>query len=353
MIFDVRGGCFGYESGCRILKDINLYVREPEILSILGANGAGKTTLVKCMLGLLKWSDGGSYLNDVNVRKIKPKDFWKQVGYVPQARLTSFVYTVGEMVLLGRNAHLGELSMPGNEDRRIAEEAMELVGLSRLRDKLCSRISGGEYQLVMIARALAAQPSMLVLDEPESNLDFKNQMTVLRTISNLCCERGISAVINTHYPEHALDISHRSILLMPDGASVFGETSAVLTEDNLRRAFDIPVHIHRFRVDQKEYASIQPMAADNYRPTERVTQMETRIAQIGIIVEDPEAVEKINQTLHEYSTYIIGRMGMPYKERNISIISIILDAPNEIISALSGKLGMCPGVSAKTVYSKI
>ena len=81
--------------------------------------------------------------------------------------------------------------------------------------------------------------------------------------------------------------------------------------------------------------------------------METRIAQIGIIVEEPASVEKINQLLHEYSSYIIGRMGMPYKERNISIISIILDAPNEVISAVSGKLGMIPGVSAKTVYSKI
>ena len=353
MIFDVRGGYFGYDADRRVLSDINLYVREPEILSILGANGAGKTTLMKCMLGLLKWTDGASYLDDVNVRKIKAKDFWKKVGYVPQARLTSFVYTVGEMVLLGRNAHLGELSMPGREDRQLAAEAMELVGIARLRDKLCSRISGGEYQLVMIARALAARPSMLVLDEPESNLDFKNQMTVLRTISTLCRERNISAVINTHYPEHALDISHRSILLMPDGGSVFGETASVLTEENLQRAFDIPVHIHRFRVDKKEYASVQPLPADDYRPTERVTQMETRIAQIGIIVEDPVAVEKINQTLHEYSTYILGRMGMPYRERNISIISIILDAPNEIISALSGKLGMCPGVSAKTVYSKI
>ena len=353
MIFDVRGGCFSYEEGRKVLSDINLYVREPEILAILGANGAGKTTLMKCMLGLLKWSDGASYLDDVNVRRISPKDFWKKVGYVPQAKLTSFVYTVGEMVLLGRNAHLGELSSPRDKDRKIADEAMELVGIRHLKEKLCSKISGGEYQLVMIARALAAQPSLLVLDEPESNLDFKNQMLVLRTISSLCSERNISAVINTHYPEHALDISHRSILLMPDGGSVFGETAAVLTEENLEKAFDVPVHIHKYSVNNRQYASVQPVATDNYCPTERVMQMETRIAQIGIIVEDPEAAEKINQTLHEYSSYIIGRMGMPYRERNVSIISIILDAPNEIISALSGKLGMCQGVSAKTVYSKI
>lgn len=353
MIFEVRGGSFGYEPGRRTFTDINLYVREPEILSILGANGAGKTTLMKCMLGLLKWTDGASYLDDVNVKNMKPKTFWKKVGYVPQAKLSSFVYTVGEMVLLGRNAHKGCLAMPGENDRQIAEEAMELVGISKLRDKLCSRISGGEYQLVMVARALAARPSLLVLDEPESNLDFRNQMIVLRTISNLCKERNISAIINTHYPEHALDISQRSILLMPDGGSIFGPTSSVLTEENLKRAFDITVHIHRFSVDGREYASVQPAADGEYKPTERMIQMETRIAQIGIIVEDTEAAEKINEILHEYGSYIIGRMGMPYRERKVSIISIILDAPNEIISALSGKLGMCNGVSTRTVYSKI
>ena len=353
MIFEVRGGCFGYEPGNRTFSDINLFVREPEILAILGANGAGKTTLMKCMLGLLRWTDGASYLDDTDVRTMKPKAFWKRVGYVPQAKLTSFVYTVGEMVLLGRNAHLGELSMPRDKDRQAALEAMELVGISRLRGKLCSKISGGEYQLVMIARALAAQPSLLVLDEPESNLDFKNQMTVLRTISTLCKERNISAIINTHYPEHALDISQRSILLMPGGGSVFGPTASVLTEGNLKRAFEIPVHIHRFSVDGRNYASVQPTADGDCRHTERVIQMETRIAQIGIIVEDPEAAERINQILHEYGSYIIGRMGMPYRERRVSIISIILDAPNETISALSGKLGMCQGVSAKTVYSKI
>ena len=353
MIFEVRNGSFSYETGKVNLKDVSLTLSEPDVLSILGANGAGKTTLLKCMLGLLRWSSGASYIDGTDIRKVRAKEFWKKVGYVPQAKLTSFVYTVGEMTVLGRNSHLNELAMPGAKDMQIVDESLKLVGIAHLKDKLCSRISGGEYQLVMIARALATQPSILVLDEPESNLDFKNQRIVLSTISTLCKERNISAIINTHYPEHALDISQKSLLLMPDKSAVFGDTAEVMNEANLEHAFDVSVHIHKFCLGRKDYACILPLDDEEKILTERLIQMETRIAQIGIIVEEPASVEKINQLLHEYSQYIIGRMGMPYKERNISIISIILDAPNEAISAVSGKLGMLPGVSAKTVYSKI
>ena len=353
MILEVRGGYFNYEEGCDNLCDINFSIGEPDVLCILGANGAGKTTLMKCMLGLRRWSRGVSYLDGTDIRRLRAKEFWRRVGYVPQAKLSSFVYTVREMVLLGRGAHMSELAMPKEHDERVAGEALALAGIAHLRDKLCSRISGGEYQLVLIARALAAEPSLLELDEPESNLDFKNQKRVLSTISTLCKERGIAAVINTHYPEHAMDISQRALLLMPDKSAIFGGTANVLTEENLRRAFEIPVHIHRFKVGRRDYTSILPLGEGEDAHTERLIEMETRIAQIGIIVEDPAAAENINRLLHEYSDCIIGRMGMPYRERNISIISVIIDAPNEKISALSGKLGMFPGVSAKTVYSKI
>ncbi|MDO5115386.1 MAG: ATP-binding cassette domain-containing protein [Synergistaceae bacterium] len=353
MNFEVRGGYFSYDGENGSLCDINFNVREPEILSVLGANGAGKTTLIRCALGLRPWRKGASYLDGVDIRKMRSGEFWRRVGYVPQAKLSSFVYTVREMTLLGRSAHIGALGTPGANDMKIAEEAMELAGIKHLADKLCSRISGGEYQLVMIARALAARPSLLVLDEPESNLDFKNQRAVLRVISTLCKERGIAALINTHYPEHAMDISQKALLLTARSGAIFGAAEKVLTEENMKEAFDIAVHIQRFKVGRRSYASVLPMDEEDKKQTERLIPMETRIAQIGIIVEEPAAVEKINQLLHEYSEYIIGRMGMPYRERNISIISLIIDAPNEKISALSGKLGMFDGVSAKTVYSKI
>lgn len=128
------------------------------------------------------------------------RKIWRKVGYVPQRKQAGFAYTVGEMVLLGRSAHLGLLSMPGERDRAIAADAMKKTGTTHLAHKLCSRISGGELQMVLVARALASQPELLVLDEPESNLDFRNQRVVLDLIRQLCREQGISSILNTHYP---------------------------------------------------------------------------------------------------------------------------------------------------------
>lgn len=256
MTFEVKNGCFRYHQEREILRDISFRIEGAEILSILGANGAGKTTLMKCMLGLFRWTSGASFLNGKDVRSLKSKEFWRQVGYVPQAKLPSFVYTVGEMVVLGRSAHLGELSQPGKKDWDKVDECLELVGISHLKEKLCSRISGGEYQMALIARALVTDPQMLVLDEPESNLDFKNQRIVLDTISWLCQERGLAAVLNTHYPEHAVELSHKALLLMPDGTALFGDAADVIGEKNLESAFGVPVRIRTIDLPEKKYTCV-------------------------------------------------------------------------------------------------
>ncbi len=271
MIFEVKEGNFAYKQGREILSKVSFSVKDGQILSILGANGAGKTTLLRCMLGLLPWSAGGSYLDGKDLRKIPSRELWKQIGYVPQAKPLSFVYTVKEMVVLGRSAHLRVWEQPGAEDWDVVEQCLKRVGISHLQDRLCSRISGGEYQLVLVARALAAKPSMLVLDEPESNLDFKNQRIVLDVIRRLCKEENLSAVLNTHYPEHALDISHLSLLLLPDGTSVFGSASEILTREFLEKAFDIPVYLEKVKIGQREYACVFPVSqpAEEKEETER------------------------------------------------------------------------------------
>lgn len=263
MKFEVRKGSFRYKRGKEVLKDIDFSLEEACILSVLGANGAGKTTLLKCMLGLLPWSRGGSYLDGNNIREIPSRMFWRHVGYVPQAKPISFVYTVREMVVLGRNTHLRDWEQPSEEDWKIVDQCLERVGILSLRDRLCNQISGGEYQLVLVARALASSPSLLVLDEPESNLDFRNQTIVLDVIRRLCREEGISAVLNTHYPEHALDISHKSLLLMPDGTALFGNTGEILREDTLEQAFDVPVRIQTLHLPEREYTCVFPLLPEN------------------------------------------------------------------------------------------
>ncbi len=163
------------------------------------------------------------------------------------------------MVTLGRSAHLGTFSQPGKEDRAAAERAMEDMGITYLHDKLCNEMSGGELQMVLIARALTIDPCMLVLDEPESNLDFKNQLIILDTIKNLSEKRGISAIVNTHYPEHALKISDKALILNRDGTSEYGAAEEVINEENMRRSFSVQVYIDNFEYEGVRHKSVVPL----------------------------------------------------------------------------------------------
>ena len=162
MNFEVKDGSFAYPGGREIFRRINLKMEDGMTLSVLGANGVGKTTLMKCLLGLLSWKSGSSTLDGKDFASYEAGEIWKRIAYVPQAKNLIFPCTCEEMVLLGRSAYLGMFAMPKKKDKEIAEEAMELAGVTHLRHQPCNRISGGELQLVLIARALAAKPKLLV-----------------------------------------------------------------------------------------------------------------------------------------------------------------------------------------------
>jgi iron complex transport system ATP-binding protein len=260
--FEVAGGCFGYDKKKDIVKDISFTLEGNTVMSVLGPNGVGKTTLIKCMLGLLKWTSGQTLVDGGPAGAMAYTEFWKKIGYVPQAKLSAFAYSVEEMVLLGRNAHLGMTQLPGEADVKIALECMDIIGIRHLRHKICSKISGGELQMVLIARALAAQPSILVLDEPESNLDFRNQLIVLETIKNLSKTKRISSIINTHYPEHALSIADTALLLRGDGTGLYDTVSKVVTEPHLKTAFGVNVKIREIELADCHcnYTCVMPLS---------------------------------------------------------------------------------------------
>ena len=260
MRFEVKNGCFSYPKGAEVLSHVSFTAEEGSIVSILGPNGVGKTTLVKCMLGFLKWKEGQTLMDGREVGSIPSKELWQKIAYVPQAKSVMFPMSCEEMVLLGRSAYLGLFSVPGKVDRSAAERAMELAGIGHLRDKSCSEISGGELQLVLIARALAAQPKLLILDEPETGLDFRNQLIVLNLIEKLSREEGISAILNTHYPEHAISISAKTLLLRRDGTSLFGAAGETLTPDNMRSTFGVEVSMREEEIRGKRYFSVIPVA---------------------------------------------------------------------------------------------
>lgn len=259
MILAVENGSFGYTEGDELFRELNFSVAKGEVLSILGPNGVGKTTLLKCMMGMLPWKKGATLLNGRNINTMSARDIWRILGYVPQAKGGYLANTVEEMVLLGRSPHLKMFEQPGDKDREIAERVLNLIGIAHLRQKSCNRISGGELQMVLIARAMAAEPKILVMDEPESNLDFKNQLIILGIIEKLAKKQGISCIINTHYPEHALRVGNRALILCKNKRSYYGDAVGTISEEHMKDAFDVTVAIEDVVVRNKYFRYVLPL----------------------------------------------------------------------------------------------
>ena len=353
MTISMNGGCFAYKSSpAPIFRDVSFSVGKGDMLAILGPNGAGKTTLIKCIAGLLPLSSGQSLLDGADIRTIPARKLWQHIAYVPQAKGAAVSCTAEEMVLLGRSSRIGVFRSPGVHDREVVRQTMERLGISSLAPKRCSEMSGGELQMVLIARALAAQPEILILDEPESNLDFRNQLIVLDAMSSLAAD-GMTCIFNTHYPAHALRRANYSLLLQKDGTYQFGETPQVVTERSIGSAFGVKAVIGSIETPEAELRDVIPLSVDagNGAPEEPDTE-ERVIAVVSIITASGSRSEEINRLLHEVQGCIIGRMGMPYHSAGLFIINVTLDGPRGTISGLTARLSQLPGVSVKATYAK-
>ena len=350
----IESGSFAYKSGPRILKDINIEVEPGEILAVLGPNGAGKTTLLRCMMDMLHWQSGRSLLDGEDIRSIPASKLWRRMAYVPQARSAAVSYTAFQTVLLGRSSRIGAFSAPSAEDMKVAERVMDRLGISHLADKPCYAISGGELQMVLIARAMAAEPEILVLDEPESNLDFKNQLIVLDAMTALAAE-GVACIFNTHYPAHALQRAGKALMLSKDGRSIFGDTTSVVTEENIRRAFGVDALIGEVETPHnimKNVVAVGISGADQEKQqkTPVPDKDETILASVTVIMRSNERADLINKAFREYNHLLIGRMGLPHRRSEKYIISVMLEGPASDIEALSHRLGLIPDISVKTTY---
>lgn len=246
-----------YEETQAVFRDLSLSVSSGEILAVLGPNGSGKTTLLKCMLNLLKLQEGACLLDGKDVRTLPVRDFFGVVSYVPQTRSIPTSYTVLETVLLGLSGKTGVFRAPGEKDVRKAEETLRKLGIGALKDKRCNELSGGELQMVFIARALISEPKILILDEPESGLDFRNQLIVLETLTELK-EGGMACVFNTHYPEHALGRADKALLLS-GGRGIFGTAEEVVTEERIREAFGVEAYIGTHEIDGTTVKTVIPI----------------------------------------------------------------------------------------------
>ena len=354
MILRVENGSFAYKGGPLILDNVSFEVKEGEILAVLGPNGAGKTTLLRCMTDMLRWQSGSSSIDGEDIRSMPARRLWRRMAYVPQAKSAASSYTAFQTVLLGRSSRIGSFSSPGREDMEAAERVMKRLGIMDLADKPCHAISGGELQMVLIARAMAAEAEILVLDEPESNLDFKNQLIVLDTISSLASE-GVACVFNTHYPAHALQRADKSLILSKGGSAIFGPTNEVVTEDNIRKAFGVKAVIGEIETPENILRNVVPLAVDTHGLGGEDAQEDdgsAAVASVTIIMEDNEAAGRINALLHEYNELLVGRLGLPHRRRGLYIINATLDGPRKEIEELTHRLGLIRGISVKTTYAR-
>ena len=233
MIYELHDLHFSYRPGApEVLQGVSLDLAEGQLLTILGCNGSGKSTLFGCVMGILKPQSGSIALCGEDLTKLPPRTIASRVGYVPQSHTPAFDYTVFEFVLMGCAARVGLLSHPGAEERCRAEEAIERMGLRSLRDRPYTELSGGERQMVTIARAIAAHPRAILFDEPTSHLDFGNQIRVLRVIRSLSAD-GYAVVVTTHDPNHALLLGGQTALFTGKGQVALGSPETLLTEERL------------------------------------------------------------------------------------------------------------------------
>jgi len=242
MQIELRRVSCGY-LGKAIVKDISLVVRSGDLLCLLGPNGVGKTTLFKSILQLQPLLSGDILLDGEDIRSWSRRRFALRVGYVAQAHTPPFAFKVIDVVAMGRAAHIGAFASPSPRDIAIAEDVLAAIGLQHLQDAVYTRISGGERQMVLIARALAQQPGFLFMDEPTANLDYGNQVKVLTHILSLTKRQGLGVVMTTHNPNDALLYASTVAVMGPSGRFITGSPRQIITKELLEGVYGVRVRM--------------------------------------------------------------------------------------------------------------
>ena len=242
----------------QVLEEISFSLGQGELLGVLGPNGSGKSTLFRCILGLEKGYSGQVLLDGRGIETKSPGELARSVAYVPQIHYPSFNYSVLDMVLMGTASRMREWSPPGKRERRAADEALERMGIAHLRLRDFRRLSGGEQQLALVARALVQGAGLLVMDEPTANLDYGNQLKVLFQIGELG-RQGYSVIFSTHNPDHAFLFAGRVLALHHRRILAAGPPAEVLTAGLIAELYGVQVVI---RQDENGNSSCVPLTGN-------------------------------------------------------------------------------------------
>lgn len=241
----------------KVIENISFSVQKGEVIGILGANGIGKTTLFKSILGHLKLLDGEVLVKGENINRLSRKRLAQMIGYVPQAHVPPFPFKVLDVVTMGRTAHISLFAAPSSEDIRIAKEALESLGIAHLVHRIYTEISGGERQLVLIARALAQKPQMLIMDEPTANLDFGNQVKMLKQITDIA-NSGLAIIMTTHFPDHVFLCSSKVIVLKSRGEVIIGEAKELINNQLLKEVYGVDIEVKKVKLKNREVMTCIP-----------------------------------------------------------------------------------------------
>ncbi len=243
-LLTVQNLTFSYpgDSAPAIFREVSFSVNPGDVFCLLGPNGTGKSTLLKCVSNVLQGWHGTILLGDKDISRMRTAEVAKGIAYVPQNQVSAFPFLVHDIVVMGRAPHLNVFSSPSQRDREIARTAMETVGILHLAERPCTMLSGGEWQLTLIARSLAQEPRIMILDEPTSHLDMGNQVKILRVIRSLA-EKGLGIIMASHFPDHAFVAASEAAILDNGRMIRKGPPDDVITEENLGKAYGIEVKV--------------------------------------------------------------------------------------------------------------
>lgn len=242
MRLELRELACGYSKDKTIVKNVTFELQRGEVCALLGPNGVGKTTLFKTILQLIPPLAGHVYIDGDDISGWSAKKRARYMAYVAQAHVPSFPYLVKDVAMMGRLGQISTMGQPSRADCEIVEQALEDVGIRHLRDISYTEISGGERQLLMIARALAQEPKILIMDEPTANLDYGNMITVMRCIRKLSAA-GLCIIFTTHMPDQAFFTNAKTAMMFRNDPLAFGPCNQVITKENLYKAYKTDIEI--------------------------------------------------------------------------------------------------------------
>lgn len=242
---------FTYGRGGHRLVDVSLAVRAGEMCCLLGPNGAGKTTLLRCILGLLTPAGGMIRVHGMDVTHLSARHLARLIAYVPQSTTTPFPFTALEMAVMGRTPHVGATAAPSAADRRAALTQLDRLGVGHLAHRSFPLLSGGERQLILLARALVQQAPILILDEPTSSLDYGNEVRFLDIVADLVQDNR-AVLMTTHQPAHALTHADHAVLMRNGTVVADGPCEHVLTSQRLTALYGVGIHVAQVPLPEAE-----------------------------------------------------------------------------------------------------